>query len=303
MRRAIVVGAGGQDGGLLSESLRADGWEVVGLSRGGPVDVLDRRAVERLVARVKPAEIYYVAAYHHSAQDAPQTDADVYDRSRAVHVDGLVGFLEAVRKRAPKARLFYAASSMIFGRPASRLQDERTPFSPVDAYGLTKAAGVLACRLYRARGVYAACGILYNHESPRRAPRFLSRKLAVGVAEIKAGRARTLTLGDLDARADWGWAPDFVVAMRRILALPAPDDFVVATGVSSTVRDFAAAAFAAAGLDWRRHVRVDKRLISRDKPVLTGDARKLLRATGWAPIVGVPEIARRMVLAELAGIS
>lgn len=294
-RLAVVVGAAGQDGRLLSQSLKADGWTVVPVLRGQkPGPVIEKR---------KPDEVYYVAAYHHSAEDAPRDDAALYRLSHEAHVDGLLECLEAIRTRSPKTRLFYAASSHVFGRPAKRVQDEDTPLNPGDAYGLTKAAGLLACRLYRARGVYAAVGILYNHESPLRAPRFLSRKLALGVAAIKAGKAKTLTLGDLDARADWGWAPDFVEAFRRILSLPKPDDFVVATGEARSVRDFAAAAFAAAGLDWKKHVRVDKRLISRKKHVLVGDSRKLLRATGWAPIVGVPEIARRMVLAELAEIS
>ena len=301
-KTAVVVGSGGQDGRLLAQSLKADGFGVMGVTRSGPVDILDAKSVARFVARVRPAEIYYVAAYHHSAQDALRDDAELYRRSHDVNVLGLVHFLEAVRVKAPEARIFYASSSRVFGASAEPMQNERTPLSPRDAYGLTKAAGLLACRLYRERdGLFAAAGILYNHESPLREPKFLSRKLAIGAAAIKRGGSETLVLGDLAAEVDWGWAPDYVDAMRRILRHDRPDDFVVATGRKRSVRDFARAVFAEAGLDYRRHVRAAAGVLQRRTPTLVGDAAKLRRVTGWRPTVTFEEMARRLVSAELAG--
>ncbi len=299
-RKAVVVGSRGQDGRLLAAALRRDGWKVTGIARRGPVDILSRGQVERLIARLAPDHVYYLAAHHHSSQDAPEDGRALFRRSWAVHVDGLVHFLEAIRKRSPRTRLFYASSSLVFGAPKGGRASEKTRLAPRDAYGLSKAAGMLTCRLYRRRyGLFAAVGILFNHESPLRDKRFLSRKLARGAVAVRFGKARELVLGDLDARADWGWAPDAVDAMRRILALPAPDDFVVATGRAHSVREFARAAFGHLGLDWRRYVRAAPGVLTRRKPALAGDAAKLRRATGWKPTVSFEDMAARLVDAEL----
>lgn len=296
MTLAIVVGAHGQDGKLLCEQLQRGGNTAVGLGRGD-IDLLDRVQIENLLRAHRPDEIYYLAAHHHSSQDAVGSDdAGLFRCSFDVHVNGLLGFLEAMRTCHSDSRLFYAASCHMFGRAEGAVQNEKTPFRPVDVYGITKTAGVHCCRYYRnTHGIFASTGILYNHESCLRSPKFVSQKIVQGVRAILAGRQERLVLGDLSARVDWGYAPDFVDAMRRVLALPAADDFVVATGESHTVQEFVEVAFAAAGLDWRQHVVEDQGRLTRRFGGYLGDASKLRSATGWAPTVSFREMVRLLL--------
>jgi len=302
MTGAVIVGASGQDGRLLGEQLEGAGQPCVKLGRGD-VDLLDRAQIEALVRRHRPREIYYLAAHHRSAED-PQggDDAALLRASFDVHVTGLVHFLEAVRVHSAATRLLYAASSHIFGHGEQPRQDEKTPLSPVCVYGITKTAGVHCCRLYRqAHGLFAATAILYNHESPYRGPTFVSQKIIRAALAIAAGRQGELILGDLSARIDWGYAPDYVDAMRRILALPAADEFVVATGESHTVREFVEFAFAAAGLDWRDFVREDPCRITKQRRTLTGDAARLRAATGWRPTVSFQQMVQILLEAQRHG--
>jgi len=293
---AVIVGAQGQDGRLLGEQLERVGRRVVGLGRGD-IDVLDRAAVEAQLRNHHPKEVYYLAAHHHSSQDAFGGDEIALFRdSFAVHVTGLLNFLDAMRSSAPRAKIFYAASSHVFGQSGSALQNEQTPLAPTGVYGITKTAGMHCCRYYReTHGLFAATGILYNHESPYRRSNFVSRRIIEGVRAIAAGRADTLVLGDLSARIDWGYAPDFVEAMQLILAQPAADDFVVATGESHSVQEFVEIAFEAAGLDWRRHVTEDPDRITRKMRTLTGDASKLRAFTGWKPSVSFRDMVKRLL--------
>lgn len=273
---------------------------MTGVTRGGAVDIGKRAQAAALIKRLRPDEVYYLAAYHHSSQDAPESGRALFRRSWAVHVDGLVAVLEAIRRHSPRTRLFYASSSLVFGAPRGGRASERTPLRPRDAYGISKAAGMLTCRLYREKhGLFAATGILFNHESPLRQERFLSRKLAKGAVAVRLGQVKEVVLGDLSAQVDWGWAPDYVDAMRRILALAAPADFVVATGKRHSVRDFARAVFSHVGLDWRKYVRAAPGVLRRRKPALVGDASALRRKTGWKPTVTFEQMAARLVDAEL----
>jgi GDPmannose 4,6-dehydratase len=215
----------------------------------------------------------------------------------AAHVDGLVNVLEAMRLEAPKCRLFYAASSHCFGsQPAAPVQDESTPLNPDNVYGVSKTAGVHACRLYRNdHGVFASAGILFNHESPYRRAEFVTSKIVRAAIDISRGKRDLLVLGDLSARTDWGWAPDYVDAMTRILALDQPDDFVIATGEPHTVGEFAQLAFAAVGLDWREHVEENPGIITKRKLGLVGNPAKLNAATGWSPTVTFEEMIRKLL--------
>jgi len=296
---AVIVGGYGQDGRLLGEQLERAGCSVVPLGRND-VDLQDREQIVALLRRHQPGEIYYLAAHHHSSQDATGVDdAALFRSSFDVNVTGLVNFLEAVRAHSPRTRIFYAASSHIFGSSESSLQNEQTPFAPNGVYGITKTAGVHACRYYRqAHGVFVSAGILYNHESRYRAPNFVSQKIVRAVQEIAAGRRQRLVLGDLSVRIDWGYAPDYVDAMRRILALPSADDFVIATGESHSVQEFVETAFEAVGLVWREHVTVDPGQILRQYPGLTGDASKLRAATGWQPSVSFRKMVRILLEAS-----
>jgi len=302
MKRAVVVGSGGQDGSLLFDRLERDGCAVVGIERGktrargvrerAPVDILDRDQVRALVSSFRPDEVYYLAAHHGSSEDgAAEEDLELLEASHEVHVVGLLHFLEALRSHRPTASLLYAASSRIFGDPGSETQDEDTPLAPRCVYGITKAYGTSCCRLYRrVHSLRASVGILYNHESPGRRAGFVSRKIVDGAVDIRLGRRTHLAVADLGARVDWGYAPDFVEAMIRIAAMEEPGDFVVATGVARSVLEFVEVAFGLAGLDWRKHVVEDPSLVARPSPTLAGNARKLRSITGWAPSVSFEEM-------------
>ncbi|MBF0296022.1 MAG: GDP-mannose 4,6-dehydratase [Magnetococcales bacterium] len=300
--RALVVGCKGQDGSYLMEQLRASGVEAHGVARDGwhradgtlaPVPVIGE-----LLAVLQPERIFHLAAFHHSSEDVLLNDAAILRASIDVHLLGLLDYLEAMPR---ECRLFYAASSHVFGIPRHSPQDETTPMEPVCPYGITKAAGVQLCRLYRERHQrFCSAGFLYNHESPRRRGHFLSRKVAQAAVAIARGEARELVLGNLDAWVDWGYAPEYVDAMIRILNLDQPGDFVIASGVLSSVRDFVAAVFAQVGLDWRDHVRLDPAVLT--KPArggrLVGDAARLRRLTGWHPVTDLTRLAALLVEAE-----
>jgi|CXWL01.1.fsa_nt_gi GDPmannose 4,6-dehydratase len=311
MKTAVIVGSKGQDGRLLDELLTSEGTRVIGLSRDGasasdgswsqPVDVADSAAILRLLAATRPDEIYYVAAHHHSSEQKPEPPDELRRKSEKVHVQGPVNFLEAIARGGLPARFFYAASRLIFGTPKTDLLDENSPIAPEEVYGVTKAAGLKACRDYRrSRGVFACAGILFNHESPLRQPYFLSRKIVTAARAIKAGGQTELKLGDLDARLDWGYAPDYVEAMRRIMRHCEADDFVVATGELHRVGELVEAVFSRLGLDWRKHVRADPSILAARRPAAAGDAAKLRRATGWKPSVTFEQMVDGLLREETA---
>jgi GDPmannose 4,6-dehydratase len=309
VKRALIVGSNGQDGRLLFEE-RSKSCAVVGLDVGSvnahgveagfvpaPVDIHDPAAVRALVDRFAPDEIYYLAARHHSSEERPDDASELLESSR-VNFLALVNVLEAVRLQAPACHVFYAGSSHVFGNPTSRTQDETTPFSPKNPYAIGKVAGIHACALYRERHrVHASVGIFYNHESPLRAPKFVSQRIALGAKRASREPAFKLSLGSLAAVVDWGYAPDFVEAMTRIVAQPSADDYVVATGEPHTVRDFVEIAFRAVGLDWRNHVEEDAAIVKSQPGTLVGDASKLRARTGWTPSVTFEEMVRILVAA------
>jgi GDPmannose 4,6-dehydratase len=311
-RKAIVVGSAGQDGRLLTSQLKRRGYATVGCVRpsgasGAPnpeqttIDVCASDSVVALVTGFEPDEIYFLAAHHHSAEESSGNFVEILQQSLDVHTVALANFLESIRRHSPDTRLFYAASSHIFGRPGSDVQNELTPVNPVSAYGISKAAGLFACRHYRETyGTFASVGILYNHESELRPTKFLSRKIARGVAAIARGEAESLTLGNLDAVVDWGYAPDYTDAMQKILEAPVPGDFIVASGKQHTVRDFARIAFEAIGLDYTEYVESDPSIINRDAGVLVGNPAHLIETTGWQPTTDFPGMVRNLVKHEMA---
>jgi GDPmannose 4,6-dehydratase len=310
MRRAIVVGSSGQDGRLLRDQLLGSGTEVIGVSRKiqeecpgftqARIDVTSAGQVADLVRECRPAEVYYLAAYHHSSQEMlASAPLGHFQESFAVHVSGLLHFLEAIRHSSPATRLFYAASSLVFGDPRGEEQDEQTPMNPECAYGITKTAGIQCCRSFRQNhGVFAATGILYNHESILREEKFVSQRIVRTALRISRGEKSTLVLGDLSARVDWGYAPDYVAAMSATLALTKADDFVIATGTLHSIRDFVEAAFSQLGLDWREHVREDPSLLGRRRPPMRGNPAKLRALTGWKPTVSFEEMVHLLITAQ-----
>jgi GDPmannose 4,6-dehydratase len=299
MPEALLIGCKGQDGSYLSQLLSENGYSVTGIGRS--FDVTNTTEVRRLVAHTQPAEIYYLAAFHHSSEDPPVDDNELIATSLAVNTIGLNAVLGAVVSESPASRLFYAGSSRMFGDPATSIQNEDTPYRPACAYGISKTAGAEICSYYRrARHVFATTGILYNHESPLRPPKFISRKIVRAAVSIARGSRQKLVVGNLDSRVDWGYAPDYTRAMWRILQLEQPSDFVIGTGILHSVRDFLQIAFAELKLDWQEHVTQNASSLTLKSPnaTLCADSSKLRARTGWRPEVDFHQMVRLMLAAE-----
>ncbi|QCC78588.1 GDP-mannose 4,6-dehydratase [Nocardioides daphniae] len=312
MSRALVTGVAGQDGTYLAELLLADGVEVHGLVRpdddtayvpDGVVlhagDVTDHESTRTLLHELGPDLVVNLAAMSSVARSWSEPEL-----SWAVNAEAAIALLEAAEEMADaghQIRFVQASSAELFGSPAVSPQDESTPLAPTNPYGEAKAAAHRGVGEARARGLHASSLILYNHESPRRPPAFVTRKITAGVAAIARGRETELVLGNLDARRDWGWAPDYADALLRAAHAETPDDYVIATGVSHTVRDFVAAAFAAAGVDaWEQYVRVDPAFFRpTDATELVGDASRARRGLGWAPTRTFEQVVAAMVAADL----
>lgn len=307
--RAFVTGAGGQDAGYLVESLLDDGIEVHALAHaalGKPAvwpegaalhlgDVTDEVATRDLLRAVAPDVVYNLAAISSVARSWVEPE-----RTMQVNGHAAVALMEsalAVQEETGRiVRFVQASSSEMYGEPAESPQHELTPLQPVNPYGEAKAFAHTRLPGLRSRGLHASGLILFNHESPRRPTTFVCRKITRGVAAIVRGRAERLTLGNLDARRDWGWAPDVVDALRRAAAADVPDDYVVATGVAHSVRDFVALAFREAGIDdWEARVDIDPALTRpTDAHVQVGDAGRARRRLGWTPRVTFEEVVARM---------
>jgi GDPmannose 4,6-dehydratase len=311
-RTAFVTGVAGQDGGYLAERLLADGVEVHALVLphdsavpDGVVahegDLCDVEATRALLLELAPDEVYNLAAVSSVAQSWEWPDL-----AALVNGSAAVALLESayrVQEKAGRPVAFVQASSAeIFGQPPTSPQDETTPVHPLNPYGAAKAYAHLMVDVYRTRGLHASSLVLYNHESPRRPAHFVTRKITSTVAAIARGRAYRLALGNLDARRDWGWAPDYVAAMVGAARAEVAADFVVATGTAHSVRDFVAAAFDRVGIaEWEHLVTVDPAYVRPADPTeLVGDASRARAALGWAPTVGFAEIVGRMVDADLA---
>jgi len=313
--RALVTGVGGQDGSYLAELLLDRGYEVVGIVRAGSsaaypnlaavrsrvelvqADVLDERALAGVLREHAPGEVYNLA----SPSFVPMSWSRPVVTAEFAAV-GVTSLLEAVRAVDDSIRVYQASSSEIFGDPAEVPQTERTRLSPVTPYGVAKAYGHFIVGSYRRRyGLHASCGILYNHESPRRPVDFLPSKVAHAAAAISLGLEDELSLGDLTAQRDWGYAGDYVEAMWLMLQQDEPADYIIATGVLHTVEELVERAFAHVGLDWRSHVRVDTSLLRGQAELhrLVGDASLARERLGWAPRVGFDQLVPLLVDAAL----
>jgi len=314
MPTALITGVTGQDGSYLAEFLLAKGYRVVGVVRRTshdsyerighlldkvdivPADLLDQHSMTMVVRDVEPDEVYNLAA-----QSFVPTSWSQPVLTGEFTALGVTRLLEAIRLAHPTARLYQASSSEMFGKAEVVPQNERTPFHPRSPYGVAKVYGHWITVNYReSYNLYAVSGILFNHESPRRGLEFVTRKITHGVARIKLGLARDLRLGNLEARRDWGYAGDYVEAMWRMMQQPAADDYVIGTGETHSVREFAELAFAHVGLDWRRHVTVDQRFVRpAEVDLLLADASKARTALDWRPHVGFQDLVVMMVDADL----
>lgn len=316
--KALITGITGQDGSYLAEHLLSLGYEVHGLVRRVALEDPERRftrinhLVDQIQLHAASLESYpslfavvsrhpFDECYHLAAQSfVAESFADGFSTMNT-NINGTHYMLAAIRELRPQCRFYFAGSSEMFGLVRETPQRETTPFHPRSPYGISKVAGFELTRNYReAYGLFAANGILFNHEGPRRGFEFVTRKITSTVARIKAGQASELRLGNLDARRDWGHAKDYVRAMRLMLQQNAPEDFVVASGESHTVREFCELAFAEVDLDYRNYVRIDERFLRpAEVGSLVGDATKARTVLGWEPTCTFPELVREMVQNDL----
>ena len=323
-RRALITGITGQDGSYLAELLLGKGYEVHGLIRRASTfntsridhlyqdphdpdarlflhygDLSDGARLVTLLNRIDPVEVYNLAAQSHVrvSFDEPEHTGDTTGI-------GAMRLLEAVRMAGLDCRYYQASSSEMFGATPPP-QNEDTPFYPRSPYGAAKVYAYWVTKNYReGYGMFAVNGILFNHESPRRGETFVTRKVTRAVARIQAGQQDYVYMGNLDSIRDWGYAPEYVEGMWRMLQADEPDDFVLATGGNFTVRDFVTTAFEHAGLDWQKHVRFDERYLRpTEVDALVGDASKANDKLGWLPKVQTDELARIMVEADIEALT
>jgi len=322
MKKALITGITGQDGSYLAELLLSKGYEVHGIIRRASTfnteriehlyedphvhgvhlflhygDIADSTNLIKLLYRIQPDEIYHLAAQSHVrvSFDIPEYTGDVTGLST-------IRILEAIRETGSTAKFYQAGSSEMFGKVREVPQRETTPFYPRSPYGAAKVYAHWATVNYReSYGMFACNGILFNHESPRRGETFVTRKITRALASIKAGLQNKLYLGNLEAKRDWGYAKEYVEAMWLMLQQPQPDDYVIATGETHSVKEFLEEAFSYVNLDWRDYVEPDKRYIRpAEVDLLVGDASKAERLLGWKPKTQFKELIRIMVEADLA---
>jgi GDPmannose 4,6-dehydratase len=313
-KRAIITGITGQDGSYLAELLLSKGYEVFGTVRRAsapnywriqplldkvtikPADLLDQLSIIRLVDDVRPHEFYNLAAmsFVPASWDQPMLTGEF-------NAQGVTRVLEAIRHVDPSIRIYQASSSEMFGKVREVPQTELTPFYPRSPYGVSKVfAHYITVNYRESYNLFAVSGMLFNHESPRRGIEFVTRKVTDAVARIKLGLQETLMLGNLDAKRDWGFAGDYVQAMWLMLQQDKPDDFVIATGISHSVRNLVEIAFHHAGLDWNKHVKLDPALIRpAEVEHLIGDSSKARQQLGWTPTVDFARLVKMMVDADL----
>ncbi len=315
-KKAFITGITGQDGSYLAELLLEKGYDVHGLVRRSSSfntwridhirerlhlhygDLVDQNSLVRTLEAVGPDEVYNLAAQSHV-----KVSFEMPEYTGNVTALGVMRLLDAVRELGLPARFYQAGSSEMFGLVRETPQTENTPFHPRSPYGAAKVFGHWISVNYReGYGMHVSNGILFNHESPRRGENFVTRKITMGLAAIKQGRASELRLGNLDAKRDWGFAGDYVEAMWRMLQQPEPDDYVVASGETHSVREFCEEAFSSVGLEWQQHVIVDPRYFRpAEVDLLLGDASKARKKLGWRPTVDFKGLVRLMVDADLNG--
>lgn len=317
-KRALITGITGQDGSYLAELLLKKGYEVHGIVRRVALEdtehhlwrirhimkrlILHSGSMEsyasifKIIENVKPRECYHLAAQSFVSYSFEDEFSTINTNINGTHF-----LLSSIKEKSPQCRFYFAGSSEMFGKVREVPQNENTPFHPRSPYGISKVAGFDLTRNYReAYGLYASSGILFNHESPRRGYEFVTRKISMGVARIKLGLADSLMLGNLESKRDWGYAKDYVEAMWLMLQKDKPDDYVVATGETHSVKEFAKIAFACAGLDWKKYVRVDKAFYRpAEVQVLVGDYRKAAAELNWRPKVKFQELIEMMVASDI----
>ena len=317
MKKALITGISGQDGSFLSELLLSKGYEVHGIVmrleledvhhrlqrlenvidhvKLHPAELESFPSIHRVFNEVKPDECYHLAA-----QSFVDYSFDNEFSTMNININGTHNVLAALKMVAPECKFYFAGSSEMFGNVSSSPQDERTPFNPRSIYGISKVAGFFLSTNYRRLyNIFSCNGILFNHESERRGFEYVTRKITSSVALIKIGKLNKLKLGNLDAKRDWGYAPDYVNAMWKILQRDEPDDFVIGTGKSHSVKEFIEIAFSTLDLDWNKYIEVSPEFFRPAEDVqLVANPQKAIEKIEWKPTLGFEEIVKKMVLAD-----
>jgi GDPmannose 4,6-dehydratase len=317
VKKALITGITGQDGSYLAELLLSKGYQVHGvvlrseiedparsLARlSGSIEQLTLHvgsiesypSLQGIIEKVAPDECYHLAASSFVSYSFDE-EFSIFD----TNINGTHNVLSALKNSAPHCRFYFAGSSELFGRANTSPQNEETPFNPRSAYGITKTTGFYLTSNYRENyGIYACTGIAYNHESPRRGYEYVTRKISLGAAQIKLGLLEKLALGNLDSIRDWGYAPDYVLAMWLMLQQPEPRDYVIATGMGHTIREFCELAFSRLGLDYHDHVVFEEKFYRPVESVpLIGDSSRIRAELNWQPTVTFEELVRLMVEAD-----
>jgi GDPmannose 4,6-dehydratase len=321
LKKALITGISGQDGSYLAEFLLSKGYEVHGIVRRASTfhttrldhiklghderrerlflhygDMTDSSNLNRVLEKVRPDEIYNLAAQSHV-----QISFEVPEYSAEVDGLGVLRLLDAIRETKVKARFYQASTSELYGKVSQPRQDEKSPFYPRSPYAAAKLFGYWTVVNYReAYGLFACNGILFNHESPRRGENFITRKITLGIAQILAGKLDHITMGNMEAKRDWGYAPEYVELMWKMLQARRPVDYVVGTGEQHSVQEFIEAAFTYAGLDWRKYVRTDPRYLRpTEVDELCADPTRAAKELGWSPQVKFKELIRVMLDADM----
>ncbi len=308
--KALIIGHTGQDGSYLKAHLKAQSYEVYGVSStqfdaNGIIEapngrIEDSAYIESLIKNIQPDEVYFFAALHQSSIEQNHSDLAFYEATIQTNAMAWLYVLEACYQFQSNAKLFFASSSHVFGATTAPIQTELTPFAPVSIYGISKVLGMQFSDMYRAKGLQCYCGIFYNHESPLRASKFVSKKIVQTAVAIKQGKAHELVLGDLSAKIDWGYAPDYVRAAHMLLQSKQAGNYIISSGQLHTVNDFVELVFKALELNPNDFVKVNQQLIQKiSTTVLLGDNSKLKAATQWQASIGFEEMVQLLVNAEL----
>jgi len=300
---SLIVGSHGQDGILLTQRLKELDYSVVGLGRND-IDLLNLDQVNKIISSVRPDEIYYLAAYHQSSENRIKDDGRFFTESFNINTLGLINVLDSLSRLIPSCKLFFASSCLIFDTQDDIIQNESSVINPVTPYAISKYTSMKVCEYYRnEKNIFTCSGILYNHESSLRKNSFVSKKIVSTVAKILLNREEKLVLGSLDSKVDWGYAPDYVEAMRLILSISIPDDYIISSGEGHTIRDFVKIAFGYVNLDYNDYVVVEGGVLGRENGSRIGDPKFLKSSTGWTPTKTFSEMISLMVDYEIKELS
>lgn len=315
MRKALITGVAGQDGSYLAEFLLEKGYEVFGIEKSWDslsvhlskrikccydIDITKRNSLKRIIKKIEPDEIYHLAAFHFSSQNEGNKNKS-FEQFYIVNLLATNDILETIQKHLPKCRFFYASSCQIFGIVDSFPQNEKTPFHPNSLYAITKTAGTNLCQFYRDHfGIYTSVGILYNHESVRRPMSFVTSQIAESAAKAFTGNPVKLVLQDLDAKVDWGAAQDYVHAMWLTLQQKTSDNYIISSGNSRTVSEFAKIAFGSIGLNFSDFVFQEKNVKRNENLPYVGDCSKIKKQCNWQPMINFDDLVCEMVQYQLS---